>query len=182
MPALIGVAGLSGAVSARLLGGHFWHVVLLGAWLPIFALIVLFERLKARRPAEAMSPTPVRMAVIGTRFRGSSGGKHRGAVACQAMALGSVCAALIHTAVMPEHFEQSIWYGLFFLGAALGQFVFAALIVTRPRRSVVLAGTIGCGLVVVLWLVSRTLGVPIGPDNGGTEPLGSSTSSPPPPR
>ena len=25
---------------------------------------------------------------------------------------------------------------------------------------------------MVLWIVSRTIGVPIGPDNGGTEPFG----------
>jgi len=88
------------------------------------------------------------------------------------MAIGSVCAALVHVAVMPDHFRQSAWYGSFFLAAAISQVVFAVAVVVRPTRRVVIAGIAGCSLVVVLWLITRLVGVPIGPDNGATESFG----------
>ena len=36
---------------------------------------------------------------------------------------------------------------------------FAVAVVVRPRRRLVLAGTIGCAAIVLLWLISRTIGV-----------------------
>lgn len=147
------------ATSSPVLGGHLWHVVGLAAWAPIFGGYVGLERLRKRRDVRAASPSALpRASVVGWPL--------------QAMAVACICAALVHLAVMPDHFRESDWYGGFFLFAAVSQVGLAATLLTRPTRPLVVAGIAGSGLVVALWLVSRLLGVPIGPDNGGTEPFG----------
>ena len=40
-------AAVLGSATTRVVGQHFWHIVLLAAWCPIFGLVVLWERLKA---------------------------------------------------------------------------------------------------------------------------------------
>jgi hypothetical protein len=137
------------------LGGHLVHALLLASWLPIFGLMALRDRLRRRKPANSAS-----------RTRGAD------ARLTQTMAVGCVCAALIHGAVMPDHFAESWLYGGFFLAVATGQLLYAGALLVRPNRALVATGAIGSGLVVAFWLVSRLVGVPIGPDNGGTEPFG----------
>ncbi len=43
----------------------------------------------------------------------------------------------------------------------------------RPRRRVLLAGAAGSAALVLLWLVSRTSGLPFGPEAGVAEPIGA---------
>jgi hypothetical protein len=147
------------ASAAPALGGHLWHLLALGAWVPIFGLIVAVEQARARGRNMARPKLPAR----------TTSGRPR---SVQAMALGSVGAAVIHLAVTPEHFHESIWYGTFFLATASAQIVLATALLARPTRRLVAAGLAGSGLVVVLWLISRLVGVPIGPDNGSTESFG----------
>jgi len=90
----------------------------------------------------------------------------------QAAALGLVVAAFAHLAVMPDHLHESWMYGTFFLCIAIAQTVLASLILARPTRNTLAAGVAGSFAVVALWAASRFIGVPIGPDNGGTETIG----------
>ena len=48
----------------------------------------------------------------------------------------------------------------------------ALLLVLRPSAWILRAALIGSVLVVVLWLETRMLGVPLGPGRGETEPVG----------
>jgi hypothetical protein len=89
-----------------------------------------------------------------------------------AMAVASVCAAVPHAAVTADHFRESLWYGTFFLVAAASQLGLAGCLLTRPARAVVRAGVAGSVLVLALWLVTRAIGIPVGPDRGTAEPLG----------
>jgi hypothetical protein len=161
-----------------LLGKHLWHIAMLGAWIPIFGAIVLFERVRAHGATTEQGPMTGRPATrVTDRSSPSSTTRAtpsavRASAACQFIALASLCAALVHVAVMPDHFEESVWYGLFFLLASLGQLAFAVSAVVRPTRHLVLAGVVGCAVIIGLWLVSRLVGVPVGPDNGGTEEFG----------
>ena len=85
----------------------------------------------------------------------------------------SAGAGLIHLMVTPEHFEQWIGYGLFFLSAAIAQLSYSLLLVWKPNRALLLAGIIGNGLILGLYLVTRTVGIPIfGPEAGEVEPVG----------
>ena len=90
-------------------------------------------------------------------------------------ALATLCvlsgaAAAIHFAVIGEHFAEYWAFGTFFLVLAWFQAAWAVLVVTRPSRSLLLFGAIANGAVLVIWLWSRTLGLPIGPEAGETEP------------
>ena len=73
----------------------------------------------------------------------------------------SLLAALIHLWVTPEHFEEWWGYGAFFLVAALAQALYAPLVVVWPTRIVLLAGIAGNLAIVVLYLLTRTVGIPL---------------------
>ena len=86
----------------------------------------------------------------------------------------SMVAALIHLWVTPEHFEEWWGYGAFFLVAAIAQGAYGVALLRRPRRLLLLLGLGGNLLIVALYLVTRTLGVPLfGPDAGEIEGLGA---------
>jgi len=91
-----------------------------------------------------------------------------GAVATLCVLSGA--AAAIHFAVIGEHFAEYWAFGAFFLVLAWFQAAWAVLIVVRPSRSLLLFCAIANGAVLVIWLWSRTLGLPIGPEAGETEP------------
>lgn len=74
--------------------------------------------------------------------------------------VSSAAAAGVHAAVGPEHFREQVLFGLFFVGAALAQIVWAVLMATRPQRSLLVAAVVGNSAVLVLWLVTRTVGLP----------------------
>jgi hypothetical protein len=82
------------------------------------------------------------------------------------------CAGLIHAVVSIEHFEEYFLFGLFFAVLAPLQVVWGVLAYRRPRRDVLLAGAAANLAVVALWIASRTVGLPIGPDAGHPEALG----------
>lgn len=81
-----------------------------------------------------------------------------------AVALLSLAAAGIHFAVMADHFAEALVFGLFFAAVAWAQVLWAVAILTRPGRLVWLIGLLGNLSVIALWAMSRTDGVPIGPE------------------
>jgi hypothetical protein len=86
------------------------------------------------------------------------------------MALLMLGAAGIHFAAMGEHAGVSWTHGLFFAVTAWAQVMVAALLVLGPsRRSIQLAIVLNFAVIVV-WLVSRTVGIAIGTD-GAPEPV-----------
>jgi hypothetical protein len=85
----------------------------------------------------------------------------------------SLVAALIHLWVMPEHFEEWWGYGAFFLVAAVAQVVYVPLLVRWPNRSVLLLGIAGNSAIVLLYLLTRVVGIPLfGPEAGEVEGVG----------
>jgi hypothetical protein len=79
------------------------------------------------------------------------------------VALLAVSAALVHFAVISEHWEEYWGYGLFFVIVASAQMALALVIVWRPSGPVYVAGLLGNGLVIAAWLATRTIGHLIGP-------------------
>ena len=85
----------------------------------------------------------------------------------------SLVAALIHLRVMPEHFEEWWGYGAFFLVSALAQVLYVPLLLRWPNRMVLLIGVGGNLAIVLLYLLTRTAGVPLfGPEAGEVEGVG----------
>ena len=75
--------------------------------------------------------------------------------------------------VAPEHFDEWVGYGLFFLLVALAQLWYGWLLISPGIKSAwLLAGILGHGLLIVLYIYSRTLGIPLlGPHAGEVEPV-----------
>ena len=86
----------------------------------------------------------------------------------------SLLAAMIHLWVMPEHFEEWWGYGTFFLVSAIAQGLYAPGLLLWPNRVILLAGVAGNLAIVILWLVTRTSGIPLfGPHAGEIEDVGT---------
>ena len=98
----------------------------------------------------------------------------RSKVVLYAAAVFSLLAALIHLWVVPEHFEEWWGYGAFFLVSAVAQGLYGAALLRRPRRPLLLLLGVGGNLsIVVLYLLTRTVGVPFfGPHAGEVEGVG----------
>jgi hypothetical protein len=73
----------------------------------------------------------------------------------------SLLAALTHLWVMPEHFEEWWGYGTFFLVAAAAQVLYVPLLVRWPNRSVLFLGIGGNSAIVLLYLLTRVVGIPL---------------------
>ncbi|HEX4654764.1 MAG TPA: hypothetical protein VH274_03360 [Mycobacteriales bacterium] len=84
----------------------------------------------------------------------------------------SLAAALIHVAVCPEHFREGTVYGLFFAVSAGCQLGWSALVLARPAGWNATTGLLGNAAIVMLWAVTRTVGIPLGPAAGDVERVG----------
>ena len=89
------------------------------------------------------------------------------------LALLSASAAAIHSAVSAEHFDEAFVYGAFFLVASTGQAGWAALIVYRPKRSLLVVGAVANAATIMLWALTRTVGLPVGPQPWRAEAVGT---------
>jgi len=88
------------------------------------------------------------------------------------LVLVSVGAALIHFAVIEQHFAEYWVYGVFFIAIGLFELVWALLLMASPSRSLYLAGIVVNALTVVAYVITRTVGVLIGPSAAETEKIG----------
>jgi hypothetical protein len=89
-----------------------------------------------------------------------------------ALAALSVGAAAIHFAVVFAHFEEYTLYGVFFLVLSWAQLIWPAVLVWRPSRPWLWAGIGGNAIVLAVYVASRTVGLPFGPDLHNTESVG----------
>lgn len=89
-----------------------------------------------------------------------------------AVAICTAAAGVVHAAVTPEHFGEFWLFGVFFLGAAIGQLAWSAGMAAWPSRLLLEIGVAGNAAVIVLWILTRTVGIPVGPEAGATERTG----------
>ncbi|MEV7430949.1 MULTISPECIES: hypothetical protein [unclassified Nocardioides] len=118
-------------------------------------------------PADARADT---LADTGDRPGPSS-------AACLTLPLALVAgtaAAGVHAAVGAAHLGDQPALGGFFLLCALGQLGWAALAPAGTGPALLRAAAVGNAALVLVWAVSRTVGLPdLGPLAGGTEPVGT---------
>jgi hypothetical protein len=85
----------------------------------------------------------------------------------------SLLAAAIHLWVMPEHLKEWWGYGAIFLVLAVAQGMYGLGLLRWPSRPLLLLGVAGNLAVAILWLVTRTTGIPLlGPHAGEVEGVG----------
>ena len=90
-----------------------------------------------------------------------------------ALAALSVGAAAIHFAVIFEHFNEYALYGVFFLVISWAQLIWPAVLVWRPTRLWLWLGMAGNAIVLLVYVLSRTSGLPFGPDLHNPEQVGA---------
>ena len=89
------------------------------------------------------------------------------------MAALSVGAAAIHFAVVFEHFADYTLYGVFFLVISWAQMIWPAVLLWRPSRLWLWLGIAGNAIVIAVYVASRTIGLPFGPDFNHSESVGA---------
>jgi FtsP/CotA-like multicopper oxidase with cupredoxin domain len=95
-----------------------------------------------------------------------------GGVRVYSAALFTLAAGLIHLAVAPEHLREYATFGVFFVAVGSAQIVLAVELASRPTRRLALLTAASSTMLMGLWLVSRTVGLPVGPDPGQPEDIG----------
>lgn len=88
-------------------------------------------------------------------------------------ALLSVGAGYVHFVYAESHFQAWWAYGAFFIAAGNLQAIFGALIVWRPRVWMPHVGIAGNLAIVIVYVISRTNGVPLGPHARVVEEAGA---------
>jgi hypothetical protein len=101
-------------------------------------------------------------------------GRRREQMLLHAAAGLSLLAALIHTWVIYEHYGEWWGYGLFFFCVGSVQGCYAGTLLLWPRRLIYGLG-IACNVaIILLYVVTRTVGIPFfGPDAGMVEQVGT---------
>jgi len=89
-----------------------------------------------------------------------------------AVALCSGAAGAIHAVVTPEHFEEYALFGVFFLAVTVWQMGVVVAALHRPSPALWTSTTLLTAAVLAVWVLSRTAGVPIGPERWTPEPTG----------
>jgi hypothetical protein len=147
--------------------GHLVHFVVFG--LPVVGLVGALGLQEIR--ARVGSGRILEMRGAGTRLP-----EPRCKVDAPALrfaTLGLIAAAAIHAAVIGEHFREDLFYGLFFSVVTALQLSLALMLSMRPTYRNVRYVAVTSALIVVLYVVSRTTGVPIGPAPWRPEAFGT---------
>jgi FtsP/CotA-like multicopper oxidase with cupredoxin domain len=84
----------------------------------------------------------------------------------------TLAAGAIHLSVVQGHLDEFVPFGLLFIVAGLGQMALAVFTVERPTARLFAAGIISTLGLLAVWALSRTLGLPVGPEAWRPEALG----------
>ena len=84
----------------------------------------------------------------------------------------SIGAGTIHLALTPDHFGESAALGLGFVAAVAFQFSWIMTAVANLGRVSAVVGIAGNGVLIIAWLVSRTIGLPFGQEPWVPEAIG----------
>ncbi|NMM34223.1 MAG: hypothetical protein HHJ13_09545 [Phycicoccus sp.] len=117
------------------------------------------------RPHAAFSPTATNLVADGEQGSRVDDLRHL----LVALLFGS---AVIHGAVVPEHLSEWGAAGAFFVVLAAAELSVAVVLVTRRQPTALFAAVVVSIGPLALWLYSRTVGMPFGPEAGVPEQVG----------
>ncbi len=112
-----------------------------------------------------MTGIALRSAAVGTRPAVTRGSRP---VVLSAAVL-SLLGGWVHLAYAAPHFRAWWLYGAFFAGVGIGQGLLAAALIRWPQPWVALTGIAMNAGVVVMYVMTRSGGIPIGPHAGVVE-------------
>ena len=120
----------------------------------------------------SVSTVPARVETDALQAMSAFGNAGRSRAQINSAALLTAAAGAIHFAVAPMHFREFAVHGIFFVGLALAQFGLAAALLARPSRRLLAITAIAGAGVIGLWTVTRTVGLPVGPEPWKPEEVG----------
>ena len=159
------------AKSSQYPAGHpLWHLLIVaGGAIGVFIAIKTKEywdrQIQPRRARRA--------GQVEQTTSGQPSGWRPPATPLSALALLSVASAGIHASVSAEHFQEAFIFGAFFLAASTAQSAWAVLVLHRPNRTLLITGAAGNSVIIALWTITRTIGLPIGPEPWHPETIGT---------
>ena len=137
---------------ARYRGGHpLWHLLIVAG-----AAVAVFVGIKAKEYWDGRI-LPERQPLT---------------IPTVALALFSVASGAIHASVSGDHFREAFIFGAFFLVASAAQVAWGVLFLYRQNTTALVGGAAGNAAIIALWTVTRTVGLPIGPEPWHAEPIG----------
>src|SRR5829696_1558772 len=145
------------------------------------------RREKLRRPGARPTRSAKTLLSLGGERVSSTAAGRIGATGRErtlyAAAALSFLAGLLHLWVTPDHFEEWWGYGAFFVVAAAAQILYVPIVLLWPTQIVLLGGIAGNLAIVMLYLLTRTVGIPLfGPEAGRWRDSASWTCVPRHPR
>ncbi len=81
-------------------------------------------------------------------------------------------AGFVHALAGEGHFSEWWGYGIFFVTVSVCQVAGAVALLFWSDRRLYWTGIIGTAIVLFVWTLSRTVGIHIGPEGAGPEPIG----------
>lgn len=87
---------------------------------------------------------------------------HQARSALPVLIVSSAAAAGVHAALGPMHLRELLAFGIFFMVSAIAQLTWSLLMVLTPTRGLLVAGVLGNTAILLLWLATRTVGLPFG--------------------
>jgi hypothetical protein len=84
----------------------------------------------------------------------------------------SIVAGGIHAIVVPQHLAETPLYGVLFATLAAFQIGWGPVVYSRPSARAFRAGAAVSIAVIGVWIASRTIGTPLGPEPWAAEPIG----------
>ena len=90
----------------------------------------------------------------------------------QVLGLSSIGAGAIHLALGPAHMAEWSVLGYGFFASGVLQLLLGAALLRSESRRLLVAGALGSLAFVGVWAVSRTTGLPVGPEAGLAETTG----------
>ena len=88
------------------------------------------------------------------------------------LAVLSIGAATIHLVMVPAHAGEWLPEGLAFAAAGWFALAFAVAVVARPSKRWLQVGAVVNLVLIAAWSVTRSIGMPFGPQSGTKEAVG----------
>ncbi|HLY83050.1 MAG TPA: hypothetical protein VKQ71_08690 [Acidimicrobiales bacterium] len=158
---------LASQTAARSGAGHpFWHLLIVA-----IAAVAVFAGLKGWEWWRSYAQPEKSRPVSDTRPRRPWARPN--SLLVIGVAPASAGCSATHAAVGPAHFHEATAFGVFFLVASALQAVWAVLVIRRADRLLLAIGAGANAAVLVLWAVTRTVGLPLGPETWRPEAVGA---------
>jgi hypothetical protein len=126
--------------------------------------------------AIGITPLAIAAAVLLPETLAGRGGRRESRAALRASvvvaALGTAGAGAVHATIVRQHFHEGFVYGSFFTVAVVAQALVTVWLLLRPSPQLLRAVLAGTLAIIALWAVTRTVGIPLGPERGDVESVG----------